>query len=262
MQQPFHRAILMVSFGTAVMETRTKTLDMIEQTAAETFPDHAHYRAWTSPFLRKKVLNQENLRVDSVSEALNRMHQDGIQDVLIQPTFVTDSTEYEKLIAEASAFSDVFRSLRFGLPLLYKDMDPAPVADALREDLAAIGSGKWTVFMGHGIPGTDDYVYSKINLALKNAGFPQVRLISMKSPEALETLIADARAGGVTDLVLTPFMIVSGHHVIEDMAGNRETSWKSRLESAGFSVRCILKGLGENPKIRSIFLDRIRNSLS
>ena len=49
-------------------------------------------------------------------------------------------------------------------------------------------------------------------------------------------------------------MIVAGDHAKNDMAGDDPDSWKEQFRSAGYQVTCHLKGLGEFPQIRKIFL--------
>ena len=41
-----------------------------------------------------------------------------------------------------------------------------------------------------------------------------------------------------------PFMIVSGDHASNDMAGLGQDSWKNNFINEGFEVECIMKGLG------------------
>ena len=60
---------------------------------------------------------------------------------------------------------------------------------------------------------------------------------------------------------LAPLMIVAGDHVVNDMAGDGEDSWKSTLERAGYPVTCHLKGLGEYPQVRQMFLAHLAKAL-
>ena len=53
-------------------------------------------------------------------------------------------------------------------------------------------------------------------------------------------------------------MIVAGDHAINDMAGDGEDSWKNRLAELGTECRCVLKGLGEYPEIRELFIRHAR----
>ena len=53
-------------------------------------------------------------------------------------------------------------------------------------------------------------------------------------------------------------MVVAGDHANNDMAGDEEDSLKSVLESQGYEVRCIVRGMGEYPEFRELFMDHIR----
>ena len=48
-------------------------------------------------------------------------------------------------------------------------------------------------------------------------------------------------------------------HAKNDMAGD-EDSWKCELEEAGYEVRPILRGLGELPGIRQIFMEHLEEA--
>ena len=59
--------------------------------------------------------------------------------------------------------------------------------------------------------------------------------------------------------VTIPFMIVAGDHAVNDMAGDEEDSLKSFLSSNGYEVECIVRGLGEFPGFRELFVQHIRD---
>ena len=42
------------------------------------------------------------------------------------------------------------------------------------------------------------------------------------------------------------------------MAGDGPKSWKSRLEAAGFGVRCHMRGLGALPEVQALYGARLR----
>ena len=57
-------------------------------------------------------------------------------------------------------------------------------------------------------------------------------------------------------VLLVPIMMVAGDHATNDMAGSELDSHKSILEKEGFKVRAYIHGLGENPQIRQMFVNR------
>ena len=66
MNQNLTTAILVVSFGTSVNETRRLTIDAIESAVGSAFPDCAVYRAWTSRIICAKLLKRDHIKIDSV----------------------------------------------------------------------------------------------------------------------------------------------------------------------------------------------------
>ena len=56
-------------------------------------------------------------------------------------------------------------------------------------------------------------------------------------------------------------LIVAGDHAPNDLAGEGEDSWKSRLESEGYQVQTHLYGLGELDAVGDIFVDHCRRAV-
>ena len=56
-------------------------------------------------------------------------------------------------------------------------------------------------------------------------------------------------------------MIVAGDHANNDMAGDDDDSLKSFLTSEGFSVECVIRGLGEFEGFRELFVRHVREAM-
>lgn len=256
MTHSFSRAILTVSFGTSVRETRTKTLESIEQMIRSKYPDYIHKCAWTSKLLRTKVLEAEGLNIPGVREALIQLKSDGVRKVYIQPTFVTNGSEYQKLLQEATEFQDQFDTLRLGSPLMTSAADFTPIITALTMSAVypLLQADELLLFIGHGTTNGDNFLYDHLDKAFQSCGIPNIFLKTMQSPAAVDEIITAARERRISQITLAPFMIVAGSHALKDIAGSHCESWKSRLEQAGFRVHCEMKGLGEIPEIQQLFL--------
>ena len=76
---------------------------------------------------------------------------------------------------------------------------------------------------------------------------------------SLNDVVSSVKHMGIKKVLLKPFMIVAGDHAHNDMAGNDEDSWKNTFKRAGIRVKCILKGLGENPRWDEIYVQHIRD---
>ena len=67
------KAILAVSFGTSHDDTRKVTIDAIEDSMRQAFPEYPVYRAWTSKMIIRKLKNRDNLIIPTVKEAMEQM---------------------------------------------------------------------------------------------------------------------------------------------------------------------------------------------
>ena len=98
------KGILVVSFGTSHLDTMAKTIQVMEEQIAEAFPGYTVYRAFTSQMILNKLERTEHKKYDNVRQALERMKQDGITRVIVQPTHIING-KYTK--AELADMSDM-----------------------------------------------------------------------------------------------------------------------------------------------------------
>ena len=108
------KAILVVSFGTSVNETREKTIDCIEADIREANPDASIYRAWTSKMIIRKLKNRDGITIHTVKEAMEAMIRDGIKELIVQPTHIINGIENDLMKEDVLAYADHFDSIRFG----------------------------------------------------------------------------------------------------------------------------------------------------
>ena len=270
-------AILLVSFGTAVKETRKKTLDAIESEIRSAFPSALLSHAWTSRILREKVRQQEGLIIPALSEALTALNNRGVRSLIVLPTFVADGAEYRQMVQEVQTYSHLFDAVQIAAPLLgenpeslshrndilpWEEQIARPIISSLLEELPSCPEDELLVFMGHGTSNDNDLHYVQLNNSFHALGYTNVFVKTMKSAAAMDEILEIAKRRKIRKITLAPFMIVAGGHSLKDMSGDNETSWKSRLEAEGFFVHCLIKGLGEYRGIRKIFISRIGQTVS
>lgn len=257
------KALLVVSFGTSYEETRAKTIGAIEREAANAYPDREVRRAFTSSMILRVLKKRDGIHIDNVKEALGRLIADGFTDVLVQPTHIINGEEYEKMMDQIRPFQSCFGKLLVGVPLLTSSEDYSAVIQAVMEEVPAIGTNDALVLMGHGTEHHVDAAYAALDYRFKDMGYSRVIVGTVEGYPAFEQVVKqlemlDPRPETV---VLMPFMIVAGDHAVNDMAGEEEDSWKSCLKDRGYSVKCILKGLGEMEAVRAIFLRHMAEAL-
>lgn len=252
------KAILVVSFGTSFHRTREKNIDRIEKDIEEAYPDYRIYRAWTSKMIIAKLLRRDQIKVPTVAEAVEQMIEDGITELIVQPTHVLNGVENDLMKEDVLKRRDAFKSVSFGDPLLTSQEDNEEVIRAVMEEFTDLKEDEALVLMGHGTTHYANSIYAALDYTFKDMGYSRVFLGTVEAYPSMESLKKQIRALGPKKLILAPFMVVAGDHAIHDMSGEDEDSWRSQFEREGYEVACQMKGLGEYPGVRKIYLEHVR----
>lgn len=255
--------ILVVSFGTSYNESRAVTIDAIEADIAAAFPGMEVRRAFTSQMIIDKLADRDGLKIDNVTEAMERLVADGVKRVVVQPTHIMPGYEYDDAVAEVNAYADRFEAFSIGRPLLYATEDYDATIEAVMADIPEVGETDTAiVFMGHGTEHFANATYSMLERKLHAMGYVNAFVGTVEGFPTLEDVIASLNAFGAKKVVLYPFMIVAGDHANNDMAGDEADSWQTQLRNAGFEVECRVQGLGENAGVRSIFVEHVKSAMT
>lgn len=256
-------AILVVSFGTSYTENRKQTIGAIEETIGEAFPDYQVRRAFTSQMIINKLKKRDNLHIDNEAESLKRAAADGVQKLIIQPTHLMNGTEYHDLKRDVDAHAHLFEEIVLGEPLLTDEADFDKTAQAMVSDTIGMTDEKTAVvLMGHGTGAEANRVYFDLQDKLIELGHNNYFIATVEATPTLEDILPKLREGGYEKVVLQPLMIVAGDHANNDMAGDEDDSWKTILEKEGYQVQCVLKGMGQIPAVRDIFVDHVKDAFA
>lgn len=250
------KAILMVSFGTSHLDALQKNIAAIESQAEESFPDYTVYRAFTSGMILEKLKRTENLYIFTVKEALEQMKADRITEVVVQPTHIIRGIEYDKMLEDVKAYGECFAHIKLGSPLLTSTEDYRRAVQAVMAEMS-LEEGEALVFMGHGSDHEANEAYSILEYTFHLLGHSHVLVGTVEGTPDLKQVMAKLAAAGSGKVTLMPFMVVAGEHAKQDMAGP-EDSWMTGLQSAGYEVRTIMKGLGELAGIRRLYMEHIQ----
>ena len=248
--------LLVVSFGTSFNDNRRFTVGAIENAMEKAFPDYSVRRGFTSQIIIDHVKSRDNVTIDNVGEALGRAADNGVKNLVIQPTHLMNGLEYNDLVNEVAEYSDAFEKVAVGEPLLTSDDDFKAVMKAITEATAEYDDGETAIcFMGHGTEAESNQVYAKMQDMLKEAGHENYYIGTVEAAPTVEDVLAEVKKGSYKRVVLEPLMIVAGDHANNDMAGDDEGSWKNVFEGAGYEVTCLLRGLGEMEPIQHLFVE-------
>ncbi len=76
------KAIVVVSFGTSDHEVLKFSIESVENNIRDKFPDYEVRRAFTSPFVIKKLAERDGIHIDTRHQALARLQLEGYQEVV------------------------------------------------------------------------------------------------------------------------------------------------------------------------------------
>ncbi|MDD3338100.1 MAG: sirohydrochlorin cobaltochelatase [Lachnospiraceae bacterium] len=254
------KALLVISFGTAYAETRKKTIEAVEEELRAAFPDRKFYRAWTSGRIISKVKREEDLQIDAVQEAFQRMVENGVTDVIIQPTYVIQGLEYEKMICDVREAADSFDSILAGKPLVSSEEDLEYLSEMMPKIFSEVDGDDALVLMGHGSPDGNNEGYYKMNALFREKGYPNFRMALVEAEPGIHEVIEEMKDTNPKTVYLAPFMLVAGNHALLDMTGDAPDSWLHLLEAAGYQVQCRIQGLGEYKEIRQLFVQHAKKA--
>ena len=254
--------LLVLSFGTSYNDSRRLTIGAIEGDLEKAFPDFSVRRGFTANIIIDHVQRRDNILIDDVDAALERAVNNGVKNLVVQPTHLMHGLEYDELVKEVGNYSDAFDQVVFGEPLLNSDDDFARVEKAITEWTASYDDGETAIcFMGHGTEADSNEVYQKMQDLLTKDGYTNYFVGTVEAQPSLDDVLAKVQAGDYKRVVLEPLMVVAGDHANNDMAGDEDGSWKKTFEDAGYEVECLLRGLGENEDIRAMYVDHAKAAI-
>ena len=255
--------ILVVSFGTSYDDNRDLSIGAVEADITAAFPEYEVRRAFTAQTVIDILGDRNDLDIDNVTEAMDRLVADGVTKVVIQPTHVMNGAEYDDVMAEIAPYADKFEGMAVGAPLLTTHEDYEAVIDALLADNENAGSADTAlVYMGHGTHHFANATYSQLEAMMHAEGYENAFVGTVEGFPTLEVVQSQVAAYGAKKIVLMPLMIVAGDHANNDMAGDEEDAWKVILTNAGYEVECVLEGLGQNAGIRAIIVEHIKAAIA
>ena len=173
------KGILVVSFGTSHLDTMAKTIQVMEEQIAEAFPGYTVYRAFTSQMILNKLERTEHKKYDNVRQALERMKQDGITRVIVQPTHIINGIENEKMLEEIQKHASSFEKVLVGKPLLSEPDDYKKTVHAVMEDVD-LEEGECLILMGHGTDHHANSAYPALEYTLQALGYDRIHVATVE----------------------------------------------------------------------------------
>ncbi|MFR9650152.1 MAG: sirohydrochlorin cobaltochelatase [Rikenellaceae bacterium] len=238
-------AVIMVYNGTSVMDVRRSTFDA------------------TSSYMRanldgRKVVDYHanpviGLRAKGLEPLLEGLYYDGFTHIIFQPTALSYSESIEKLKESAKSPASSFKEVRFAKPLIYDADDCKSVAQGLKGEVST-SSDAVVLVVDKGYESLSAQDREMMLSALRGEGLNNFSIANGDDAEGVADLLSKS---GVKSVALLPFTFVSGVKSAGDVTANMGKV----LESKGYKVELINKGLGEYGFIHQMMVDHILFSI-
>ena len=294
--------LLVVSFGTSFNDSRAEDIGGIEKALQESNPDWSVRRAFTAQIIINHIYARDGEKIDNVDQALQRAVDNGVKNLVVQPTHLMHGAEYDELVGTLDKYRDKFESVKVAEPLLGAVGEDAAVVNADKEATAkavvaeavaksdydsleaAEADGTAIVLLGHGTSHQAAVTYDQMQEQMKQLGYKNVFVGTVEGkPEdtafpAVKKALEDA---GYTKVILRPLMVVAGDHANNDMAGDEEGTWyygfvnggdfevegadKAVDTGKGFgadNVKCQIEGLGRITDIQKIYVAHTADAMN
>lgn len=289
------KELLVVSFGTSFNDSRVNDIGGVEKALQEAYPDWSVRRAFTAQIIINHIWARDGEVIDNVDQALQRAVDNGVKQLVIQPTHLMHGAEYDELMESVDQYKDKFESVEVAEPLLGEvgadastinaDKEAAAkavVAEAVKvagfDSVEAMDQdGTALVLMGHGTSHEANVTYDQLQEQMKQLGYKNVFIGTVEgnpADTALPEVKKAVEAAGYTKVIIRPMMVVAGDHANNDMAADEEGSWyygfanggEFEVEGAdepvdigaGFgadNVTCQIEGLGRIADIQKMYVE-------
>ncbi len=250
-----------MAFGSATA-VGEESLRLFADQARQCFPGVPVRWAFTSDRMRTRLAAARK-KTDSVKKALCRMAFERYTHVAVQSLHVIPGLEYEALLEEIERARKAGgpAHIAVGHPLLQEEEDLRLACAAL---LAHLPQGRnkedAVVYVGHGTRHSGAASYQTLAEHLKQKD-PRIFIGTLSGEGSIKNLLPAVVESGAKTVWLLPLLATIGTHAEEDIAGEKEDSWRSIFEAAGFACCPVLKGTVEYTEFARIWLGHLAEAL-
>lgn len=263
------KAILVVSFGSTIDETRANNIDPVVSKIKKIYGDYDVYQAFTSRIVIKR-LKERGIEYLNELEMIQLLIDNGYKEIYIQSLHLIGGEEFNKLRNNIKEFiknyDDV--NLSFGRPLLFymgqEDEYPDDykiLLELLVQETAKHGQDG-ILFVGHGGISPENNAYATLQLKALQYGYKNIRFSTIECYPTLDDVLSEwSRANLPKKLHIYPLMLVAGDHVVNDIMGDEEVSYVNVLRREGYEVEAYKIGLGMREAVQDIYIEHLNDAI-
>ena len=255
------KGILLVHYGTQNDASRHRTVDCLDSLVAARFAGTPVVEAYAAPTVIR-ALGRRGIRKLTIAQALDSLAALGCRQLAVQSTMLLDGVMTDVLEELLATRREKFDSVAVGRPLLYSVDDCRTMLSCIERTIEAdkslgVDGNTDVVLVGHGSDSPANAMYSQVDYVAQNEGRPAWHVGTIEGYPTVATVAARLKARKASRVVLVPLLYIAGNHLRDDIDG----VWRKELESHGYKVSVLKKGLGETTEVQQMLVDRVAELL-
>ncbi len=245
-------AIVLVAFGTSMPRAR-RVFEYIDRKARERFSGYDISWAFTSTVIRNKLQSQ-GVVTYSLQEVVDRLRTEGVKMVVFQSLHVAPGQEF-KAIGNVDTSG---MTIAVGDALLASGRDIEAVINAVEKDIIP---GAANVLVAHGNDKYPEFNKQLIRFTEQiEKRFPDTWVCSVEGQpgtDSLDKARVCASSSGRGNFI--PLMVVAGDHIMNDVMGDENDSWRQVVAAENTSCA---EPLGYNNAVLDIYFRHLETALA
>ena len=181
-----------------------------------------------------------------------QLRAEGFERIYVQSTTLMEGIEMKSIRDIAATMAPFFKELKVGNPLLYSVEDCREVLQILTKQ--PLENRQHAVLVGHGTSHPSTATYAMLQMMLEEQGLSAWHVSTIEGYPTQDLTAQQLQQRKARQVVLIPLLLTAGDHANNDIA----KEWKSFFEEQGYTTSVLLRGLGELPEIRAIYISHIK----
>ncbi len=230
--------IVMVAFGTT--SDATTTYRHIDKKVKEHFPNHEIFWSFSSRIITKQLQWEGREEAQLPEELFCRLAKQGYTSAVVQSLHLFPGTEFSSL---KTVMEKAELNCLPGAPLISSPEDYMEICRVLQPFISTAPE-KATLVLGHGTYHPTWIAYYCLETFLRRRFGPHIFVGAVEKYPESKYLVDEIVAAGYKKVHIIPFFLVAGMHYRRDIAGDGESSWRTRFIKRRIETEAVDRGLG------------------
>lgn len=182
------------------------------------------------------LINSRNGK--NLEEELKKLLASDVDEILVKPLLMSNGFEMSELKRRVLAFNENckkqngahFKKITFALPVLAEKKSAENLAKILSKEVG-FKSSKTYVFVGHGLPQSQNQEYFDFEDILHSLGYENVYVALLTGKGNVNDFLSRIKKAKIRKISVFPLLINLGHHVEHDIFGETEPNANSEEKS-------------------------------